>query len=188
MAYPAHEPYGPPPPERPLLVTVVAVLGIAMGAMGLLSVPVNIVHLATGFRTMGPMGPSLMQDTGFGKYMLVMLPVGMVASAGYLAAGIGMLKLRPWARKLAIGMVIYGMLSQIAGPFLVGPMMTRMFSAQMAAMPTGGPDMSFMGPLMQVMVIGGSAAMVVAHILILILLTRPDTVAAFSPPGPALPR
>ena len=62
-------------PQRPTAVTVVAVVLIIFGALGVVSLPFNVVQMATGWRTAGPMGAALAQNPTLRTYMLVSLPL-----------------------------------------------------------------------------------------------------------------
>jgi hypothetical protein len=181
VAYDAYGYPGPSEPERPIAVTVIGVLGIIGGALGLLSAPLNILYMATGFKAAGPMGEALWANDTYRLYMQANTPVSLVLCGLYLAAGIGLLRLRPWAWTLTIGLLIFGMLSQILNACIMLPLMGTIFNEAMAAtsMPTPAPDMSFMKPVIYVS--GGFAVVIglAVMVLFLVLLTRPNVRRAF---------
>jgi len=188
MAYAYGPVYPSPQPQRPVAVTVIGILFIIFGAMGLLGLPINILYMATNWRLAGPMGEAMMANDLLRTYMWVQVPVGFVLSLLYLASGIGMLQLRPWARMLAIGIVIFGMIAPVINSIVMVPaLMSGMTDAMASAVPTGGPDLSFIGPLMMASVGLGVALGIGIMVVLLIFLTRPNVRAAFEQaPAPYL--
>ena len=177
MAYPAE------PPVRPVAVTVIAIVGIVVGALALLFLPVNIMHAATGWRSAGPTGPMMWANPTFRTYTLVAMPISAIACVLYIVAAIGMLQLRPWARTLAVGLIIFAMIYSLVGMMVTLPQMGSMIEAAMRSTPTSGPmpNMSFMKPI--IYVVAGFMALIGLGVKItfIVLLTRPNVVQAFEP-------
>jgi hypothetical protein len=99
--------------ERPTAATVFGILNIIFGALGLLCSP---------FALAGPMfqQPNLpngqpnpmieiMNDPTYKTGITIFTVIGMAASGILLAAGIGLLKQRPWGRSLSIGYSVYAL-------------------------------------------------------------------------------
>ena len=121
----------------------------------------------------------LIQDNpSYAAYLKVSIVLTMIISAVLLVAGIGLLKLMPWARTLSI---IYGIvaiimvfISSIANYFfLVQPMLAKAHEEQgpQAAAAMGGA----IGGMF------GGCFGIIYPILLLIFMTRPKVVAAFNP-------
>ena len=179
MAYSTYPTPTASQPERPSTVTAIGVLGIAVGALGVLSAPLNLLYFATGFRAAGPMGPTLWENDAFRTYMLVNAPLGAVLSVLYIVAGVGLLRLRPWAWGLTVGLIAFAMVSQIVGACIMTPSLASIFGETMPGMPPGGPDMSFMRPVMYASVAIGVLIGQAIMIVLLVLLTRPNVRQAF---------
>lgn len=96
--------YAPPPmPSRPLGVTILAILSILLG-IGLLFLGLIITAFG-GLAAIvaGPMGGLVL------VFGLLFFIVGLLL----IAAGIGLLKLRPWAWWLAIIAFVIGLISAV---------------------------------------------------------------------------
>jgi hypothetical protein len=106
-----------PRPHRPVAVTVFGVLNIVFGALGLFSMPCAMfVGLA--------MLPRIMNPTRTAKaWLLLSNLIGFVCTIVLLIVGIGLLKLREWARKWAIGYgwfaLVWGVIATIINVMLM---------------------------------------------------------------------
>lgn len=118
--------------------------------------------------------------------MNLSIVLGLAARVILLAAGIGLLKLKPWARTVSIAYAIYAIVMILVGAvvnfiFLVQPMLEQAHQKQgpEAAAAIGG-------------VVGGtfgSCFGIIYPILLLIFMMRANVVAAFRPPmSPSLPQ
>lgn len=183
MAYAGQATQAPPQSGRPSTLTAIAVLAIAMGALGLLSLPLSILYMATGWKAAGPAGPALWANETFRTYTLVSFPLGTVLSVLYIVAGVGLLRLRPWAWGLTIGLIVFAMLSQVINACVMLPQMGTLLSASMPPMPQGAPDLSFMLPFMYVGVGIGVLIGLAVMTILLVLLTRPNVRGAFRRAG-----
>jgi hypothetical protein len=183
MGYIPGTAYPPEPPARPSAVTAIAIIGLVIGGLGLLFMPLNIMSAVTAGRPAGPAGPAMWANPAFRTHMLVALPISAVACVLYIVAGVGMLQLRPWARKLAVGLVIFAMLFSLANVLMTLPQTGAAVEAAMQSMPTPPsgpmPNMSFIKPL--IYVIAGFTILIglAVKVTFLILLTRRYVVEAF---------
>jgi hypothetical protein len=106
-----------PIPERPTAVTVFGVLNIVFGALGLLSMPCAMfIGLA--------MLPSIMNPTRTAKaWLLLSNLIGFVCAIILLIVGIGLLRLKVWARKWAVGYgwfaIVWGVIGMIINVILM---------------------------------------------------------------------
>jgi hypothetical protein len=106
--------YGSAPPpgaERPTAVTVFGILNIVFGALGLLSMPCALFFMFA-------MPGKVMNPTRAVKaWLLFSSLIGFAAAILLIITGIGLLNLKAWARKCAIGYgwfaVIWGVLGTI---------------------------------------------------------------------------
>lgn len=103
----------PPAQARPASVTVFGILNIIFGAMGLLATPLGILVIFATPRTMN-------LSAGVKVWLLFGSLVGLACAVVLIVTGIGLLKLKPWARiwtfgygLFAIGWGILGMIVNI---------------------------------------------------------------------------
>jgi hypothetical protein len=103
--------------RRPAAVTVFGILNIGFGILRILSAPVLILALVyrdSWLQYLPPGNPAteryreIMQSPDFIISTYISSGLGIVASLILLVSGIGLLKLRPWARYAAIGCGVYG--------------------------------------------------------------------------------
>jgi len=171
--------YQPAQPERPTAVTVIAVLIIILGAFGLIALPINILQMVGAAKSAGP-AAAMMQVPSVAVLSKISIPLNGLSSVLWIAAGIGLLQLREWARKLTIGLLVYAVLMQIVGMAVTIPATSAMMTSG-AFGPT--PPLP---PATMRLIIGIVAAFVVLIIvgiavLFMVLLTRPNVRYAFHP-------
>jgi hypothetical protein len=168
--------------QRPTSVTVFGILNIIFGSLGILCTPFALMVL---FVTPPPgqgQNPNpaieLMKDPGYRTITVVMSGLGIVASAVLLASGIGLLRLRPWGRALAIGYAFYALAAALVNMvvsyvYLIAPMME---AAQKNNNPqsTGAAVGGTIGGLI------GSVGSLIYPVLLLVFMTRPRVVRAFA--------
>lgn len=121
----------------------------------------------------------IMQDSpAYGAWVKFSIPLGLLACGALLAAGIGLMFLKPWARKLSIGYAIYALVFGLIGMvvnflFLVRPMLEQA-REQQGAEAAGAIGGAIGGSI-------GSCFGLIYPILLLIFMFRPNVVAAFRP-------
>src|SRR5262249_24878851 len=93
--------------DRPASVTVFGILNIVFAGFGVVGMLVGTIMLfAAPGAAQNPV-TKLMQDSpAYVTWAKLSLPLALLACAASLAAGIGLLLLKEWARKLAIGYAI----------------------------------------------------------------------------------
>jgi hypothetical protein len=168
--------------QRPVSVNVFGILNIvfalfgffsAIGAVGLLS--------ATDAAQNNPVVRIMLENPTYAAWMKLSIPLGLVASVVLLATGIGLLRLKSWARKLSIAYAIYAILFGIAGTVISYLFLVRALLAE--AQQSQGPEAAAaMGGAIGGIIAG--ALGLVYPILLIIFMTRPKVVAAFQRPEP----
>lgn len=176
----------PDPMQRPTSVTVFGVLNIVFAAFGIVGIIGTVVMFSTMDSSRNPIVKMMQQSPAYAVWMKLSLPLGLAATIVLLTAGIGLLLMKPWARKLTIGYAIYAIAFGILGTvvnffFLIRPMLeeaSRKHGPEAAAAIGGAIGGT----------VGGCFGMIYP-ILLLIFMTRPKLVAAFHPPvePPVLP-
>jgi hypothetical protein len=110
-------------------------------------------------------------------WLKLSIPLTVLSCSVLLAAGAGLLLLKPWARKLSIAYAIYALVmgviaSVINYMFLTLPLLEE-------AQRRKGPEAA--GAIGGVVASAGGCVGLVYPILLLIFMTRPKVVAAFRP-------
>jgi hypothetical protein len=108
------------------------------------------------------------------------IPLGLLTCIILLIAGLGLLCLKSWARKLSIAYAIYGigmhiLTTAVSSIFLVQPFLKNNQDSQAATIAIFG-------------LIGGGVGVclgLIYPILLLVFMLRPTVAAAFQPPAPA---
>lgn len=153
-------------PGKPMLVAVVGVLHLGFGALGLCGQLVSGLALAQ----MGG-NPVLSQawgppGSGVRTFMTVSMVIGAVSSVLHVAAGVGLLGMRPWGRKLALALALVGAAMTLLSLPISLPM-------TLENMPTAQHPFAIGSAIVSAVFSLGYQALVVA------LLTRPHVGDAF---------
>jgi hypothetical protein len=171
--------YIPERSDRPTGVTVFAILNVLFGLTGILGVILSWAILMLGDRiNLGPnpVMDALRDNEAFRLYNLVMGAIGLGFSVALLASGFGLLKMRSWARTVALVYAVYTIFATVIGAFanyqfIYRPVMERAAGQQNAE------QLAIISGM-----IGGFAGACVALILpfaILIYFLRPSVKQAF---------
>ena len=167
--------------QRPAAVTVFGILNIVFAVLGVIGVIASLALFLMPADTNNPVIKLIHGSPGYALWLKVCIPLGVLSGLVLLAAGIGLLFLKSWARKLSIIYAIYAIVFAIVGMvanfiFLIQPMLEQARQQQ-------GPEAA--GALGGA--IGGSfggCLGLIYPILLLIFMTRPNVVAAFQPLAP----
>ena len=165
--------------QRPTSVTVFGILNIVFAAFGVFGLIVSIALFFASANSNNPVIKIMHENPGYAVWLKICIPLGLLSCAALLAAGIGLLRLKSWARKLSVAYAIYAILFGILGTvvnfiFLVRPIIehAQQQSGPEAAGAIGGA-------------IGGSVGGcfgLIYPVLLLIFMLRPKVAAAFQPP------
>jgi hypothetical protein len=199
--------------RRPTSVTVIAVLHLVFGGFGLIGGLCGLIVVAIGSTTLIPQPPApppganvpfppdinvrldrfLKQELPFHQTItLVQTALGLVLSSVLVVAGIGLLAMRPRARRLSLVYSAVSIAFQLASLFyailFVMPAMSSFYEQLVREFPAAAPLLTFsrMGVWVGVVF----APLAIAYpIVVFVLLTRRKVVAAFEgrPTLPDLP-
>ena len=117
--------------KRPTAVTTFGILNIVFAAFGIFGVIGSAMMFAlAGNPSNNPVIQIIHDNPTYAAWMKLSIPLGLATSAVLLAAGIGLLLLKPWARLLSIGYAVYAIVMVITSTvinylFLVQPMMQQ---------------------------------------------------------------
>jgi len=167
--------------ERPGSVTAFGILNIAFAVLGVFGLLGTIALFSMTGTSINPVVKIMRESPALATWLKLSIPLGLLSCGVLLAAGIGLLRLENWGRKLSIGYAIYGIIFSTIGLvmnfiFLLGPLLEEASRKQ-------GPEAAgaFGGA------VGGSIGGcfgLIYPILLLVFMTRPKILAAFHPPSP----
>jgi hypothetical protein len=167
--------------QRPTAVTVFGILNIVFAALGIFSVMAMLVLFSlVGSDSKNPVVQLIQTSPAYAGWMKISIALGALATGFLLAAGIGLLMLKPWARLLSIIYAIYTMIMIVIGSvvnyfLLVQPLL------QQAQQKQGAEAAGAIGGAVGGMF--GSCFGLIYPILLLIFMMRANVIAAFrSPP------
>ena len=162
--------------NRPTSVTVFGILNIVWGALGLCGPSALLITLRVRTMMENPVMTVMTDDPLLYGWLIGSQILGLIAAIVLVAAGIGLLGLKPWARTASIVYAIYAIVGVALGTIInltvVFPRVAEL--VQQAPAPRGAGMMGGM--------VGGTCGGVVwlaYPILLLIFMTRPKVVAAF---------
>jgi hypothetical protein len=168
-------------------VTALGVFNIVFAGLGLFGLLASIAMLSTSGASDNPVVKIMRQNPSYMMWVKISTPLGLMSLAALLTAGIGLLRLKPWARVLSIGCalwaIVFGLLGLVSNYFfLVRPMMEE------AAHKQGAEALGTISGAVS-SVFGGCLG-IIYPIILLVFMTRPKVINAFRPPAnepPALP-
>ena len=167
--------------QRPTSVTVFGILNIAFAAFGAIGLVVTLAMFSLPTDLNNPVIRLIHENPAYAAWMKFSLLLAVPSCLVLLAAGIGLLCMKSWARILSIIYAIYAIVFGIAGTvanffFMVRPMLeqARQQQGAEAAAAIGGAIGG---------TIGGCFGLIYP-VLLLIFMTRPKVAAAFRPSAP----
>lgn len=102
----------PEPAKAPTFVKVFSILNMVFGGLGLICTPINFISIPLAMQTLG--------DSALMKGYLIFSSLwGFLGAIVLLASGIGLWKLRAWARKLAVWYSVLALVLGLAGLVVV---------------------------------------------------------------------
>jgi hypothetical protein len=159
-------------PRRPTSVTVVAIVGIVFGLLGVVCTPISAIPYFVDT------GPNPVMDAVKGTswiyvYMVASLVLGFVFACVLLAGSIGALLLKPWARLVLMGYAIVslvlGVVSAAVTLLIFVPLMRESDNPAVFGGVVGGIAGAFCGLCVGFVLQGA----------LLFVLTRPEVKRAF---------
>ncbi|NQU76960.1 MAG: hypothetical protein HQ546_11670 [Planctomycetes bacterium] len=164
---------------RPASITVLGILNIVFGVFGLFGTVASVAVFALVERGVIPVAATIQNSPVYSAWVKLSIPLGLAACAALLAAGIGLLQLKSWARKLSIGYAIYAIVSCAIGLTinfsLIIPTMFKEAAGSQAPAAIGGAIGGAVGGA-----VGGCLGLVYP-VLLLVFMLRATVVAAFPP-------
>jgi len=109
---PPYPQYAPPQNARGSGLTVLAYFAVIFGSLGLLGAPMTLAGRFIARDPVSRRTQEIMWEGALGVWTSVSLFIGLILSIVLLSAGIGIFKMRPWARRLSL---IYGVIGVVTG-------------------------------------------------------------------------
>ncbi|MGD9648295.1 MAG: hypothetical protein AB7U73_21465 [Pirellulales bacterium] len=163
---------------RPISVIVFGTLNLVFGVFSLLSFGMQLI-LALGFAN--AVQPQF--SGGYQLYQTILTPIAVAAVFAQLASGIGLLMLREWARKLAIGFAIYTLLASVLNVVMMVVFRADFMGQFTATMPNDESRRIFIIGFLGAMVFG-TLIWLAYPTLMWYFMTRPHVKAAFRGEAP----
>lgn len=168
-----------PPPRRPGSVRTFGILNLVFAGMGVLGLAMTYAMHFSGVK-LDPPNPTLevaMQAPGYMDYIRVSVVTSALGVIALAVAGIGLLRMRAWARKLSIAYAVYAILNVITG--LVA---TRHYLAELSRSSDPAAEAGVMGGLV------GALIGLAYPVLLFVFMMKKDVRDAFdranTPPIP----
>ena len=162
-------------------MTTFGILNIVFAVFGVFGLLGTVALFSLTGPSKNPVVKIMRESPAYTAWLKLTIPLGLLTCGILLAAGIGLLRLENWGRKLSIGYAIYAIVFSILGLvmnfiFLFGPLLEE--AAQRKGPEAAGAIGGAVGGTIR-----GSIGLVYP-ILLIIFMTRPKVVAAFHPPSP----
>ena len=101
--------------QRPVSVTVFGLLNIGFAAFGVFGIIATLALFSMEGATANPAWKIMRENAAYAGWLKITIPLGVLACLALLARGIGLLMMKGWARKLAIGYSIYAIVFSLIG-------------------------------------------------------------------------
>jgi hypothetical protein len=166
----------PAKPKAPTAVVVFGILSIVFGVIGVLGTAVSAALVFNPPRPEGGAPNPFLEGDTMRWWVQINIFLGLIATVVLIVAGVGLLMMRTWAPRLAIGYSVYTIASTVLGlavqiMFVVIPAFKNDGAAQ------SGPELAgIVGG-----VIGGGVSLIFP-LLLWYFMTRPQIMASFGGP------
>jgi hypothetical protein len=165
--------------KRPASITVFGILNIVFAVFGIITLMAMIfLFLPAASASKNPVVQLIHDNAAYAAWVKFSIALGLAATVAKLTAGIGLLQLKPWGRRLSIIYAIYAMVMVVVNGvvnyfFVVRPLLEQAAAKQgteHAAAVGGAIGGTF-----------GSCFGLIYPILLLVFMLRPEVAAAFEP-------
>src|SRR5437667_11510960 len=96
------------PMERPGSVTAFGILNIAFAVLGVFGLLGTIALFSMTGTSINPVAKIMQESPALATWLKLSIPLGLLSCGVLLVAGIGLLRLKKWGRKLSIGNTLSG--------------------------------------------------------------------------------
>ena len=175
--------------QRPTVVTVFGILNIVFAVLGVLGALFTLFVLKVMPVANNPVLQWINENAILMTWTNVSIALGVAAAACLLAAGIGLLMMKRWARVLSIAYGIYTIIAGVIGVVLTLVLLCKPLLDIDIAGKSRGPEIAgaIGGAVGGTIGSCGGCFGLIYPILLIIFMTRPRVVAAFQSPLPPPP-
>lgn len=164
--------------QRPASVTIFGILNFVFALLGVIGLIASFALFSVPADSKDSVIKLINQGPAYAAWLKICIPLGVLSSAALLAAGVGLLSLRPWARPLSIACAIFIIVFTGAGMVVNLLLMVQPFFLQVghrqeleAAIAIGGPLSGTLGGIFWV----------VYPIVLLVFMLSPKVAGVFHP-------
>jgi hypothetical protein len=168
--------------QRPASVTIFGILNFVFAAFGILGLIASVALLSTSGDPNNPVIKLLHQNASYAAWLKLCILFGLLSCAALIAAGLGLLGLKPWGRTLSMAYAIYAIVFAVAGMGINLFLMIQPLFEQAPPHQELAVAGAIGGPLSGT--IGGCFGPIYPIVLLAFML-RPTVAAAFRPPSSA---
>ncbi len=161
--------------QRPTSVTVFGILNLVFGGLGVLCTPMSMMFLFLLTTPENPISHAMNMNVGYRVYLIWVAVVGVLAAFVLVAAGIGLLQMKSWARLVSIGYAIFSIVMGILGMIVSN---IFVFGPAIADARARGPAAAA-GMVGLAMGVAGGVLGMIYPVALLIFMTRPRIRNAF---------
>lgn len=170
----------PMPPRRPTSVTVLAIIGIIFGALGVLCTPLGLIPYFMDFGQPNPVIDAIKENKFAFFWTIGSSILGILLAVILLAGSIGSLKLAPWARSAMLAYAAMAVVMSLAGTVISVTVITPLVTKAFENMQGGGGPFAAMGGMIGAIV--GAVLMLIYPICILFFYNTANVKDAFANP------
>lgn len=157
---------------RPVSVIIFGMLNVVFGAFTSVFWVIQVLALA-GLFTAIPTS----SNTLYNVWQYISLPIGAISCIAQIVSGVGLLLMKPWARRVTIWLAAYGLVTTTLGLFMgIG---FNSVSVNQAMPPGGELPQSVMKAIMIGSVVLGALLNYIYYNLMWYYMSRPWMIAAF---------
>jgi hypothetical protein len=168
--------------QRPTSVTVLGILNLLFGGLGLLGIVMTLAMVLNPKPRGWMLDPAInvvQENPGYAHYARIGNSIGLVANIVLIAAGFGLLLLKPWGRVLSIGFSGYAILSEIVDVFVTGHYVLPLLE-KASHMPNGPQKAAMTGAAVGGIV--GPCFVAIYPLILLLFMFRPNVKAVLQLP------
>jgi len=164
--------------QRPASITVFGILNFVFVVFGIIGLIASFSLFSVPTDSSNSVIQLINQGPAYVVWLKICIPLGVLSCAILLAAGIGLLCLKPWARLLSIVYSIYAIIFTVVGMTVNLLLMAQPFFQQVGGRQEFEAAFAIGGPLSGTL---GGIFWVVYPVALLVFMLSPKVVTAFCP-------
>jgi hypothetical protein len=171
--------------QRPASVTIFGILNVLFAAFGVVGLIASFALFSVPEDPNSPVVKLLHQNASYTVWLKFCILLGLLSCVVLLAAGVGLLGLKPWARTLSMGYAIFAVVFAMMAMGINLFVMIQPLFEQVPPQQERAVAGAIGGPLSGT--VGGCLGLIYPLVLLAFML-RPKVASAFRPPSPPQPQ